>query len=134
MFSGIYAPCSSYTDDVKLFLREIEEVRSFWNYPSLIGGDFNEIRFCHERSTGSDSTIGMRRFNNFISKHKLIDLPLELSTGKARVNPALACQPVLGLGSTLALVLFTNKLKTPTLALDGSTLTGWRVGLLMLSI
>ncbi|XP_026417107.1 uncharacterized protein LOC113312577 [Papaver somniferum] len=76
MFTAIYAPCASYTEDVKLFWREIEEVRSFWKYPWVIGGDFNEIRFCHERSTGSDYTGGMERFNRFISKYHLIDLPL----------------------------------------------------------
>ncbi|XP_026378053.1 uncharacterized protein LOC113272434 [Papaver somniferum] len=76
MFTGIYAPCASYTEDVKLFWREIEEVRSFWQYPWVIGGEFNEIRFCHERSTGSDYTCGMERLNKFISKHHLIDFPL----------------------------------------------------------
>ncbi|XP_026443892.1 uncharacterized protein LOC113344036 [Papaver somniferum] len=76
MFTGIYAPCASYTEDVKLFWREIKEVRSFWQYPWVIRGDFNEIRFCHERYMGSDYTDGMERFNRFIPKHHLIDLPL----------------------------------------------------------
>ncbi|XP_026399132.1 uncharacterized protein LOC113294983 [Papaver somniferum] len=76
MFTGIYAPCASYTEDVKEFWREIEEVRSFWNYPWVIGGDFKEIRFGHERSIGSSITTGMKKLNRFISKHQLIDLLL----------------------------------------------------------
>ncbi|XP_026383434.1 uncharacterized protein LOC113278927 [Papaver somniferum] len=76
MFSGVYVPCASYTDEVKLFWRELEEVRCFWIYPWVIGGDFNEIKFSHERSSGGENTTGMIKFNNFISRHQLIDLPL----------------------------------------------------------
>ncbi|XP_026458877.1 uncharacterized protein LOC113359467 [Papaver somniferum] len=55
MFTGVYAPCASNTEEVKLFWREIEEVRYFWSYPWVIGGDFNEIRFTHERSSGGQT-------------------------------------------------------------------------------
>ncbi|XP_026399407.1 uncharacterized protein LOC113295270 [Papaver somniferum] len=80
MLTGVYAPCSSYTEEVNLFWREIEEVRCFWNYPWVIGGDFNEIRFSHDRSSGGDVTDGMERFNRFISRHYLIDLLLLRAT------------------------------------------------------
>ncbi|XP_026459643.1 uncharacterized protein LOC113360342 [Papaver somniferum] len=80
MFTGLYAPCSSHTDEVYLFWRQIEQVRCFWNYPWVLGGEFNEIRFSHERSSGGDVTNGMDRFDRFISKHHLIDLPLHGDT------------------------------------------------------
>ncbi|XP_026399643.1 uncharacterized protein LOC113295529 [Papaver somniferum] len=73
VFTGVYAPCANNTEEVKLFWREIEETRRFWDYPWVIGGDFNEIRFTHERSSGEESTIGMRKF---ISRHHLYDLSL----------------------------------------------------------
>lgn len=76
MFTGVCAPCASNTDEVKLFWREIEEVGCFWQFPWVIGGNFNEVRFTPERTSGGDSTTGMTRFNKFISKHQLIDLPL----------------------------------------------------------
>ncbi|XP_026442407.1 uncharacterized protein LOC113341915 [Papaver somniferum] len=76
IFTGVYASCASNSDEVKLFWRDIKEVRCFWDYPWVIGGDFNEIRYTHERSSGGEVTARMRRFNNFISKHHLIDLPL----------------------------------------------------------
>ncbi|XP_026410667.1 uncharacterized protein LOC113305890 [Papaver somniferum] len=76
MFTGIYAPCENNTEEVNLFWREIEETGCFWNYPWVIGGDFNDIRYAHEISLGEASTNGIRKFNNFISRHHLFDLPL----------------------------------------------------------
>ncbi|XP_026451334.1 uncharacterized protein LOC113351596 [Papaver somniferum] len=42
----------------------------------VVGGDFNEIRFYNERSSGGACTNGMERFNRSIATHELIDLPL----------------------------------------------------------
>ncbi|XP_026452112.1 uncharacterized protein LOC113352514 [Papaver somniferum] len=76
VFTGIYAPNANNTSDLKLFWREIEAVRRYCTLPWVIEGEFNEIRFSHERSSRGENSAGMRRFNNFISKHELIDLPL----------------------------------------------------------
>ncbi|XP_026451287.1 uncharacterized protein LOC113351538 [Papaver somniferum] len=76
MFTGVYAPCANNTEEVNLFWREIEETRAFWNFPWVIGGDFNELRFAHERTSGGDYTIGMIKLNSFISRHHLFDFPL----------------------------------------------------------
>ncbi|XP_026459289.1 uncharacterized protein LOC113359946 [Papaver somniferum] len=52
MFTGIYAPCASYNDEVSEFGERLK------------------------KSNGSASTIGMKKLIKFISKHQLIDLPL----------------------------------------------------------
>lgn len=76
IFTGVYAPNSNNIDERKLFWREIEEVISYWDLPWVLGGDFNEFRFTYERYSGWEITAGMRKFNKLISRHELIDLPL----------------------------------------------------------
>lgn len=45
--------------------------------PWCIAGDFNVVRFQSKRSNGSRSSSHMRRFDDFISAHQLMDPPLE---------------------------------------------------------
>ncbi|XP_026436582.1 uncharacterized protein LOC113334570 [Papaver somniferum] len=80
VLTGNYALNANNTSERKLFWREIEEVRCFWNLSWVIGGDFNEIHFTHERSSGGEYLAGMRRLNRFISQHELFDLPLHGAT------------------------------------------------------
>ncbi|XP_026398305.1 uncharacterized protein LOC113294100 [Papaver somniferum] len=74
LFSGIYAPSNYLTRPY--FWREIEEVRAYWNFPWVIGGDWNVIRYIHERTSCVESNNAMRKFNRFISRHELLDFPM----------------------------------------------------------
>ncbi|XP_026377779.1 uncharacterized protein LOC113272088 [Papaver somniferum] len=80
VFTGIYAPNANNNSARNLFWREIEKVICFLKLPWIIGGDFNEIRFTHERSTGGEDSVGMSRLNRFISQHELFYLPLHGGT------------------------------------------------------
>ncbi|XP_026400514.1 uncharacterized protein LOC113296422 [Papaver somniferum] len=74
MFTGVYGPANPL--DRKDLWRELEEIRSLWQLPWVLGGDFNKIRFMHERTSETEISTGMRRFNRFIVKYDLVDLPL----------------------------------------------------------
>lgn len=56
---------------------ELDEVRLKWpDLPWCIGGDFNVFRVASEKNTPSDSDLNMRRFDCFLRRHELCDLPL----------------------------------------------------------
>jgi hypothetical protein len=42
--------------------------------PLIIGGDFNMIRYAYEKCSGSDRTVWMDMFNNFINDIALMEL------------------------------------------------------------
>ncbi|XP_077249190.1 uncharacterized protein LOC143888637 [Tasmannia lanceolata] len=74
VFTSVYGP--SLRVEKRRFWEELNVVRDRWVFPWCIGGDFNEIRFICERSGCSRSTRNMVAFDDFIAKHKLVDLPL----------------------------------------------------------
>lgn len=49
------------------FWEELYEVRRRWDGPWLIGGDFNVIRFMHEKNNPNRVTRSMRDFGTFIT-------------------------------------------------------------------
>lgn len=51
-------------------------MRGFWNGPWVVGGDFNVIRFAHEKNSHSRVMRSMRDFGEFINCGSLLDCPL----------------------------------------------------------
>ncbi|GJZ67194.1 RNA-directed DNA polymerase, eukaryota [Tanacetum coccineum] len=50
---------------------------SIWDGETVVMGDFNEVRYEHERFGSIFNSHGAKAFNNFISLAGLIDIPLE---------------------------------------------------------
>lgn len=73
-FSGVYGPSSEHGR--RELWRELVEVCQSWSMPWCVGGDFNEIRFPHERLGCMNISRGMSEFSNFINSCNLVDLPL----------------------------------------------------------
>jgi len=73
-FSGVYGPQDRY---VKLrSWEELRRTRNGWPRPWCIGGDFNEILYPQERSSGLCPRNTMLEFHDFINYAALVDLHL----------------------------------------------------------
>jgi hypothetical protein len=57
-----------------LFLKELYQKIRVNQVPVVVGGDFNMIRYVHEKSSRSDSTIWMDIFNYFINDIAMIEV------------------------------------------------------------
>uniref|UniRef100_A0A2N9EHP5 Reverse transcriptase domain-containing protein n=1 Tax=Fagus sylvatica TaxID=28930 RepID=A0A2N9EHP5_FAGSY len=55
---------------------ELAGIRSWWDVPWCLGGDFNVVRFPSEKVGSMNFTGAMYDFSDFISGHGLVDLPL----------------------------------------------------------
>ncbi|XP_026438254.1 uncharacterized protein LOC113336795 [Papaver somniferum] len=74
---------------------ELDEVRAKWpELPWCIGGDYNVIRVSSEKNTPSASDVNMRRFDSFLRRHELCDLPLNggLFTWSNMQIPPILCR------------------------------------------
>ena len=60
----------------KYLWEELSGLRSWWDVPWCVGGDFNVVRYPSERSGIANFSSAMLRFSDFISEQSLIDLPL----------------------------------------------------------
>lgn len=73
--------------------KEIEDIRSQYNKPWIIGGNFNIILYGHER-LGGDTNHGDREaFNNTIAELGLIEITItdrRFTWSNMRENPSLA--------------------------------------------
>ena len=69
--TGVYGPCISNLKAV--FIYELRHLISLVGGNSMIGGDFNLIRFAHEHSSRFGITHSMANFNDFIASTGLID-------------------------------------------------------------
>ncbi|GKA50366.1 RNA-directed DNA polymerase, eukaryota [Tanacetum coccineum] len=85
---GTWVPTSTKLLVISVYApQEITEKRNLWYYlrsrierwdgEIVIMGDFNEVRYEHERFGATFNSQGANAFNNFISFAGLIDLPLE---------------------------------------------------------
>ena len=73
-FSGVYGP-QARTDKLR-FWAELHSARDGWPGPWCFGGDFNEILYPQERSSGVCPANTMMEFHDFINYAALVDLPL----------------------------------------------------------
>uniref|UniRef100_A0A2N9EFL4 Reverse transcriptase domain-containing protein n=1 Tax=Fagus sylvatica TaxID=28930 RepID=A0A2N9EFL4_FAGSY len=74
MFTGVYGP--NINSDRRLMWDELAGIRSWWDVPWCLGGDFNVVRFPAERVGSTNFSTSMHEFSDFISSHGLIDIPL----------------------------------------------------------
>ena len=73
-FSRVYGPQDRF--DKLRFWEELRRTRDGWPGPWCIGGDFNEILYPQERSSGLCPMNTMVEFHDFINYATLVDLPL----------------------------------------------------------
>lgn len=73
VFVGVYRPPNS--GEVDDFLSELDNVHARWNLPWCLRGDFNLIRFSHERKGINVRYRKMVSFGNFINRWRLVDYP-----------------------------------------------------------
>ncbi|XP_068639159.1 uncharacterized protein [Aristolochia californica] len=72
---AVYGP-TSYRDR-SLLWEELSTLLENWNAPWLLAGDFNAIRYCHEKSPPTTRiTASMRGFSDFIGGNGLDEIPL----------------------------------------------------------
>lgn len=74
VFSGVYGPVLSW--EVDDFFGELDDVKARWNLACCISGDFNLVRFSHERKGDTSRDGCMNKFGVFIERWKLIDCSL----------------------------------------------------------
>ena len=74
MFSGVYGP--NLDSERQGMWDELAGVKSWWDVPWCVGGDFNVVRFPAEKSHSTSFTQAMFDFSDFISSQGLIDTPL----------------------------------------------------------
>uniref|UniRef100_A0A2N9H040 Uncharacterized protein n=1 Tax=Fagus sylvatica TaxID=28930 RepID=A0A2N9H040_FAGSY len=71
---GVYGPNDDR--DRRLMWDELAGMRSWWEVPWVLGGDFNVVHFPSERVDSDTSSPAMHDFSDFISVNGLVDLPL----------------------------------------------------------
>jgi len=73
--TGVFGP-QTRTNKVR-FCEELRLIKDKWSGTWCVGGDFNEILYPYERSSGLSPSNSMAEFPNFINSCALIDLPLQ---------------------------------------------------------
>ena len=74
-FLWVYGPVEKRLRES--FWEEFGSIKSLWEDPWCISGDFNEILSPIERSRGSGISNSMRRFFDILNDLELRDLPLQ---------------------------------------------------------
>ena len=75
VFSRVYGPTEKRLSES--FWEELGAIRSLWENPWCVGGDFNEILSPNERSRGGRISNTMRRFSDVLNDLGLRDLSLQ---------------------------------------------------------
>jgi hypothetical protein len=65
---------SPYEEGKQAFIDELHNVMASWQGPTLIGGDFNLVRFSTDKSNGIINHRWADAFNDWISKWGLLEL------------------------------------------------------------
>lgn len=66
VFTGVYGPILAW--EVESFLVELDNIKAQWCLPWCLGGDFNLIRFLHERKGDIRRDSRMVKFCEFIER------------------------------------------------------------------
>ncbi|XP_057475897.1 uncharacterized protein LOC130763883 [Actinidia eriantha] len=74
-FTRVYGP-HNRRDRLRVW-EELSGSRAIWGSPWVCGGDFNVVRYPHEREGSSKISGAMRDFSDYIMEEELMDLPLE---------------------------------------------------------
>ena len=74
MFTGVYGP--NIDHNRRLMWDELVGIRSWWDVPWCLGGDFNVVRFLSERTGSEAFSSPMFEFSDFIFDYGLLDIPL----------------------------------------------------------
>lgn len=74
MFTRVYGP--GLTDEGGNFWNELSDIRSLWNDPWCVGGDFNAVKFPEKRRNCQRISTSMSHFSEIIEDLEVIDLPL----------------------------------------------------------
>lgn len=91
LVSPIYGPSDS--GQREMLWRELDDIRSRWNGPWCIEGDWNIIRFPSEKLGCNRISSDMVSFSDWVNKHSLVDLPLGGATftrSNHQTRPALS--------------------------------------------
>jgi endonuclease/exonuclease/phosphatase family metal-dependent hydrolase len=65
---------SPYEEGKQAFIDELHLVLASWQGPTLIGGDFNLVRFAYEKSNGNINHKWVDAFNEWVSRWSLMEL------------------------------------------------------------
>jgi endonuclease/exonuclease/phosphatase family metal-dependent hydrolase len=65
---------SLYEEGKQAFIDELYLVLVSWQGPTLIGGDFNLVRFAYEKSNGNINHKWVDAFNEWVSRWSLMEL------------------------------------------------------------
>ena len=74
-FIGVYGP--NLNKRLRLMWEELTGLISWWDLPWCLGGDFNIICFPSERLGAASYSRAMYGFSDFISLHRLMDIPMK---------------------------------------------------------
>lgn len=87
--TGVYGPVvNCHREDL---WEELSVVAFCWGVPWCVGGDFNVVRFPHERMGCNSISRNMRRFSDFINDLELVDPPLNGSRFTWSENQDVRC-------------------------------------------
>ena len=75
LLTGVYGPNGGPRR--RTFWNELDNICVNNQLPWVLGGDFNVIKCSNDKLGGSRITTSMKKFNDFINLHELIDLPLK---------------------------------------------------------
>ena len=73
-FTGVYGP--QVRIDKLRFWEELRSIKDNWSGPWCLGGDFDEVLYTQERSSGLCPMNTIQEFHDFINYSALVDLPL----------------------------------------------------------
>ncbi|XP_026383459.1 uncharacterized protein LOC113278956 [Papaver somniferum] len=74
LLTAVYGPVLN--NEKNQFWAELRDIRTIWEDPWVLCGDFNATRFLYERSGRNTNTRSMKKFASLVQHQHLMDLPL----------------------------------------------------------